>query len=69
MKYTDTPLPLIEGWEKLAEKIANDQGYFDGENCSIKYEVVVNIPDEINYIIKIFPYDKIEEISLNIDIE
>lgn len=69
MKYTDKPLPLIKGWEKLAEKPVRDRGYFDGENCSVKYEVVVNIPDKIEYIVKILPYNKIEKISLNIDIE
>lgn len=57
-------------WKEMLQNICRERGWEDGKNCSIAYSANASIPkDKVVYTATIIPFNSIETLTIDIEVE
>lgn len=60
----------IKDIDKFINSFCAKQGWFDGKNCDIRYEMHASYPkDKLTYAITVRPYTEVEEYEIDLVVE
>ncbi len=61
---------LYNNWEDMLKTVCKKHGWEDGKNCRISYKANAIVEeDKITYTATILPFNDIEELTIDIEVE